>query len=44
MSKSVKINGVTYENVPKVSIPLSAGEVRLPFGILLVRLQLQGTY
>lgn len=26
MSKSVKINGVTYENVPKVSIPLSAGE------------------
>lgn len=25
MSKSVKINNVTYENVPQVSIPLSAG-------------------
>ena len=25
MSKSVKINGVTYENVPQVSIPLSTG-------------------
>ena len=25
MAKSVKINGVTYENVPQVSIPLSAG-------------------
>jgi hypothetical protein len=26
MSKSVKINNATYENVPKVEIPLSAGE------------------
>lgn len=25
MSKSVKINGVTYESVPQVSIPLSTG-------------------
>lgn len=25
MSKSVKINGVTYENVPQVSIPLASG-------------------
>lgn len=25
MAKSVKINGVTYESVPQVSIPLSAG-------------------
>lgn len=25
MSKSVKINGVTYENVPSVAIPLAAG-------------------
>lgn len=25
MAKSVKINGVTYENVPSVDIPLSAG-------------------
>lgn len=26
MSKSVKINNVTYENVPKVEVPLSAGD------------------
>lgn len=26
MSKSIKINGVTYESVPQVSIPLSQGE------------------
>lgn len=25
MAKNVKINGVTYENVPQVSIPLAAG-------------------
>lgn len=25
MSKSVKINNVTYENVPQVSIPLASG-------------------
>lgn len=26
MSKSVKINGVTYESVPEIDIPLSTGE------------------
>lgn len=31
MSKSVKINGATYENVPKVSIPLAQGEGNADF-------------
>lgn len=31
MSKSVKINGSTYENVPKVSIPLAQGEGNADF-------------
>lgn len=30
MSKSVKINGVTYESVPQVSIPLSPQGAALP--------------
>ena len=31
MSKNVKINGATYENVPKVSIPLAKGEGNADF-------------
>ena len=31
MSKNVKINGATYENVPKVSIPLAEGEGNADF-------------
>ncbi len=31
MSKSVKINNATYENVPKVEIPLSTGEGNATF-------------
>lgn len=31
MSKSVKINSATYENVPKVSIPLAQGEGNADF-------------
>lgn len=31
MGKSVKINGATYENVPKVSIPLAQGEGNADF-------------
>ena len=31
MSKSVKINGATYENVPKMSIPLAQGEGNADF-------------
>ena len=31
MAKSVKINNATYENVPKVEIPLSAGEGNATF-------------
>lgn len=31
MAKNVKINGVTYENVPQVNIPLSAGSGEATF-------------
>lgn len=31
MSKTVKINGATYENVPKISIPLAEGEGNADF-------------
>jgi hypothetical protein len=44
MAKNVKINGVTYESVPEIDIPLSLGMDLQSFMTLQERTPLQAMY